>query len=134
MNGQRLTIERFDSLSRVHPSTVRNHFGSWAAALDKAEISETIAPNIKCFLAKKSSRPSEKFRREPWDARSHEMSLLPDLAPMAESMIGGLENGRSFWLGLGLNRSSRRYTDDECFENILALWTSLWQAASLSRT
>ena len=39
LNGQRLTIELFNSLARVHSTTLRYRFGSWQAALDKAGIS-----------------------------------------------------------------------------------------------
>jgi len=47
LQGQRLTRERFDSLGRVHSSTLHNRFGSWAAALDKAGISESVAPRFR---------------------------------------------------------------------------------------
>ena len=32
LKGQRVTIERFNSLARAHSATLRSHFGSWTAA------------------------------------------------------------------------------------------------------
>lgn len=47
LNGERLTRSRFDSIARVHSSTLHNRFGTWTAALDKAEIPEAIAPRLR---------------------------------------------------------------------------------------
>ncbi|MEK6735291.1 MAG: hypothetical protein AABY47_01870, partial [Pseudomonadota bacterium] len=53
VNGQRLTIKKFNSLARVHSTTLRYRFGSWKAALDKAGISEEIAPRFNILTREK---------------------------------------------------------------------------------
>jgi len=45
INGQRLTIERFNSPARVQSTTLRYRFGSWQADLDKAGILSTCLKN-----------------------------------------------------------------------------------------
>jgi len=49
LQGQRLTLERFNSLARVHSTTLRYRFGSRQAALDKAGISESVAPRFRAL-------------------------------------------------------------------------------------
>jgi hypothetical protein len=123
LNSQRLTIERFDSIARVHSSTVRHHFGSWAAALDKAGISETIAPRPKILSRERVIQVVHDFAAE-----NPGMSIARD-AVAARLGVDGSSLTRRFgnWTKLladeSLKATSPRYTDDECFENIFALWT-----------
>ena len=53
LGAERLTRKRFDELGRVHSSTLTNKFGSWAAALDLAGISESQAPRPKVLTRAK---------------------------------------------------------------------------------
>ena len=124
LNGKRLTIEKFNELSRVHYTTLRNRFGSWKNALDLAGISETIAPR---FIP---------LTREAVIASLRAYATEFPGTPVAKEEIArqlGVDKGsitRRFgkWqdllseVGLSSVTLGRRYTDEECYENIVALW------------
>lgn len=123
--GQRLTRERFDSVARVHSSTLHNRFGSWAAALDRAGISDSIAPRRRTV-----SRLEVLSAIRAWS--DDKGGTSPTAAEIAGQLrIGQAALLRKFgkWEGLlsevGLRPVplGRRYTDDDCFENLLSLWT-----------
>lgn len=125
LNGERLTIKRFNSIAKVHATTLRYRFGSWQAALDKAGISETVAPRYKPLVRAELIQALRAFATE-----SHGASLTRD-AFAAHLGVDANNLTRRFgkWekllaeVGLAPVPLGRRYTDDECFENILALWT-----------
>jgi hypothetical protein len=125
LGGARLTIARFDSHSRVASTTVRCRFGSWAAALNRAGIDESVAP-----------RPRRLTRDSVIDAIRRFASANPGQSPTKDVIARSLgvhydSIGRrsGTWeslldeVGLEPVLHGRRYTDEECFENVLALWT-----------
>ena len=125
LDGQRLTIARFDAKGRVHSSTVRARFGSWPAALDRAGIDESVAPR-----AKKLTRESVLQAIRQFFTEHAESSPTRDMIADQLGVDGGTITRRfGKWENLlsevGLNPVplGRRYTDEECFENLLALWT-----------
>ena len=125
MNGQRLTHDRFNSLSRVKSTTVRNRFGSWQAALDKAGISEEIAPRNRVF-----SRDQIIQTLREYAAENPGISVTQDfIANMLGVHRTTLQKRFGKWedllseVGIAPVPLGRRYTDEECYENILALWT-----------
>jgi hypothetical protein len=125
LNGRRLTQERFSKLSKVHVTTVRNRFGSWQKALDLAEIDEQIAPRF-----------NPVSRETVLQAISLQAQEFPETSPTVEAIAHRLGLHRSSiprkfgaWrdllreVGFDPVPLGRRYTDEECFENIVALWT-----------
>jgi hypothetical protein len=125
LNGSRLTHEKFNELSRVHSTTLRYRFGSWKNALDLAGISESIAPRnipltretviagLRAYAAEFPGVPAtqkEIANRLGVDTGSitRKLGKWPDL--LSEVGISSVPLGR-------------RYTDEECYENIVALWT-----------
>jgi len=124
LGGVRLTIARFDSQSRVASTTVRRRFGSWTAALDRAGIDQNVAP-----------RPKRLTRDGVIDAIRRFASANPGQSPTKDAIARSLDVddssiSRRFgrWesllgeVGLEPVPLGRRYTDEECFENLLALW------------
>jgi hypothetical protein len=123
LKGQRLTIDRFNSLARVHSSTVRNHFGSWREALDKAGISETIAPRFRVLSRETFIQMIREFATEN-PGRAVPRDVIADrLGVDAGSITRRFGRWVELLAEIGLKPISPRYSDDECFENILALWT-----------
>lgn len=122
--GKRLTQEKFNSLSRVHTTTLRNRFGSWSNALDKAGIDLEIAPRQKILM-----------RQEIIDdirAYIKEYNAPPTVKDIAERLgIHKTSIARKFGKWSDLLKEcgaqpvalGRRYEDEECFENIVKLWT-----------
>ena len=79
LNGERLTRSRFDSLARVHSSTLHNRFGSWVAALNKAGISESIAPRFRVLAREEVIEALRQFATENPGASATEKEIAARL-------------------------------------------------------
>ena len=125
LNGERLTRSRFDSLARVHSSTLHNRFGSWAAALDKAGISESIAPRFRVLVRDEVLEALRQFAAENPGASVTEKEIAESLGLYRGAIIRRFGKWETLLAEVGLDPVplGRRYTDEECFENLLALWT-----------
>lgn len=125
LQGQRLTRERFNSMARVHSSTLDNRFGSWTAALDKAEISETVAPRFKALSREAVLLALREFTAEHPGQSVTEKVIAARLGLYRGAIIRRFGKWEDLLAEVGLAPVplGRRYTDEECFENILALWT-----------
>jgi hypothetical protein len=125
LQGQRLTRERFDSLGRVHSSTLHNRFGSWAAALDKAGISESVAPRFRVLSRDAVLQALREFVAENPGESATEKAIAARLGMHRGAIGRRFGKWEAILAEVGLNPVplGRRYTDEECFENILALWT-----------
>jgi hypothetical protein len=125
LQGQRLTRERFDAIARVHSSTLHNRFGSWTAALDKAGISESIAPRYKVLSRDVLMQALREFAvANPGTSLTRD-AFAEQLGVDANNLIRRFGKWERLLAEVGLKPVplGRRYSDDDCFENILALWT-----------
>jgi hypothetical protein len=121
--GKRLTLEAFDRISRVHSTTIRQRFGSWANALDKAGVGADIAPRVR--------KVTREVLLEEIQAYAKEFDVPPKLADIAKRLDidrGTIPRKFGKWSDLlkevGLQAVGKRYTDEECYENIVELWTN----------
>lgn len=125
LNGERLTAARFNALARTSTTTLRTRFGSWQAALDLAGIGEAVAPRYKVLT-----------REDVLGAIRDHVSESPSVPATRDAVAARLQVDannitRRFgrWevllreLGESPAPLGRRYSDEECFENVLALWT-----------
>lgn len=121
----KLTISQFSSIAKVHGSTLQKRFGGWKKALKVAGLSERIDSGN---VAKSLDEVLKAIARA---AQELQKSVLTLQEFEAHTGISGAPVRRHFgsWRkaleAAGLNQSllGRRYTDEECFENILTLWT-----------
>lgn len=121
---QRLTQRRFLELSKVSVTTVRRRFGSWELALNRAGIGEKIAPRFKpiprSVVIAAISRYAQEFSNNSptLDAIARRLGVhrwsLQKVGPWKDLLHE---------VGLEPVPLGRRYTDSECFENIVTLWT-----------
>ncbi|MDP3887415.1 homing endonuclease associated repeat-containing protein [Hydrogenophaga sp.] len=125
LQGQRLTRERFDSLGRVHSSTLHNRFGSWAAALDKAGISESVAPRFRVLNREAVLETLREFAAANPGKSATEKEIAERLGMHRGAITRRFGKWETILAEVGLDPVplGRRYTDEECFENILTLWT-----------
>ena len=125
VKNQRLTRQRFDSMARVHSSTLAKRFGSWAAALDKADISPLIAPRVRVVSRHLVLQALREFIAENPDRSATERDICERLGLKRGAIGKSLGKWEAILAELGLSPVplGRRYTEDECFENILRLWT-----------
>ena len=125
LNGQRLTRELFDSVARVHSSTVGRRFGSWGGALDRAEISAEIAPRYRVLSRQDVIQALQKFAAEYPNSPVTLEAIAERLSVDKATISGKFGKWRTLLSEVGIPSvpMGRRYAEEECFENILALWT-----------
>ncbi len=120
-----ITIGQFTALAKVHGSTLQKRFGGWKGALEAAELGHRF-----------DSSSFKKDQEEILEAiRATANKLQKDVLTLQEfeahTDIGGGPIRRIFgsWkkaltaAGLGQSALGKRYTDEECFENMLSVWT-----------
>jgi len=125
LNGARLTHDRFNELSRVHSTTLRCRFGSWKNALNLAGISETIAPRSTPLTHESVIASLRTYVAEFPGASVTQEEIAGRLGVDRGSITRKLGKWQDLLTEVGISSVplGRRYTDDECFENIFALWT-----------
>ena len=124
-NGQRLTQQKFSELSKVAVTTVHRRFGSWQKALDLAGIDESIAPRIK-FVSRGEVLGAISCYASEFPGTSPTLSQVAKRLGVHHSTLAGkFGTWQDLLREVGLDPIplGRRYTDEECFENIVALWT-----------
>lgn len=135
--GGALTRATFDQHSLASASTVIKRFGGWRQALEAAGLASRY-----------SGRPvSDRMRQQPGKAVTRE-GVLAELRQVAEVLgrrdltvddfnahaafsVSAVRRHFRPWrraleaAGLSARPTSARYSDDECFENLLRVWTHL---------
>ena len=130
----------FDQRSRVHSTTVIRRFHGWENALTQAGLSHRIQPvniteKMRNQLGKDISNADiiSELQRvaalagtdglKTQDIKEHS-SIDPAIV---RRRFGSWNKGLKA-AGLKVPARARRYTDEECFENLLNLWTHLGRA------
>lgn len=129
---ERPTLSRneFRKHSRVSASTIQRHFGGWKKALSLAGLSGRFDSSNKPIshdevlaeLRRVANLLSiEVVSREQFNTHAHISS------DMVRKRFGSWHNAMKA-AGLGTNALGKRYTDDDCFENLLTVWTRFGRA------
>lgn len=121
----KITRAQFTAHAKVHSSTLERRFGGWKGALEAAGLSRRF-----------DSSSLKKSREELLEAiKATATKLKKDVLTLQEfQSLTGIDGGpvrRVFgsWKGAlvaaGLQQSGlgKRYTDEDCFENMLSVWT-----------
>jgi hypothetical protein len=125
LQGKRLTLKHYDEVARAHSTTLRSRFGSWSVAQDKAGISESIAPRRK-VLSRGAVLQALRDHTAENPAKSvteKDISIRLGFHPGAIIRRFGKWERILAEVDLQPTPMGRRYTDEECLENILTLWT-----------
>ena len=128
LKGERLTKRKFDTFARTHSSTLEKRFGSWKNALDLAGISESIAPRINVITREKLVSELQAYAKEFPDRTSVTQSEIAKRLKVRNTSIAKAKKFGTWGkllieAGFSSVPHGRRYTDEECYENIVALWT-----------
>lgn len=123
VNG-RLTMSKFDEHSKVHSSTVRNRFNGWGNALTKAGLENNISPQARVITENEIIKLAKDI------AQKLNTKFLTNKQFTKHTGIGQKVILTRFgsWkevlkkAGLETVTLGRRYSDEECYENILNLW------------
>lgn len=120
-----LTITKFNNNSKYSASTISRRFGSWLQALSKAGLDETYwhIENQKISteeIIEELKKVSQKLNSKSFSRKDFEAN-----SAMSRFIFKG-ENGFNKIMklaGLEIPLTSRKYTDEERFENLLNVWT-----------
>ena len=130
-----ITKRSFDKVAHVSGATVQRHFGSWKAALEAAGLPDRYSGGK---VTDRMKLQTTKYLTNA--ALLDEMKRVASVAGCAHltqevfknhSAIHTTTIFRRFgsWqlacreAGLALSPRTKRYSDEECFENLLNLWT-----------
>ncbi len=125
----------FERLGRVGRNTIRRRFGSWFKALDAAGLAHRSTNQIKTRGGHASNRMTDdeilSMLRELAGKLGRNTLTQSDVVqhlPFSDQIL------RSRWgtiraafeaAGAQATNLGRRYTDEECFDNLLKVWTHL---------
>jgi hypothetical protein len=124
--GATLTVKTFDSHgSRVHSSTLRKRFGSWRAALSAAGLLERFDDSNKAISKQDVLAELRKVSRllATSELTVAEFAMHASFGPAPVRRAFGSFRSALHAADLQASPLGRRYSAEECFENILALWT-----------
>ncbi len=125
----------FQRHSRVSRDTVTKRFGSWSKALEAAGLSDRCGEKLRVPGAK--GRVSYRMTNEEILAAlvnlAHTLGKIElSVHDVDAHLPFGSHMLRKRWgssraafeaAGLSLSSAGRRYTDEECFDNMLTVWT-----------
>lgn len=130
-----LTTEVFKRHGRVSLTTIRRRFGSWENALRAAGLEDRFADQVGTRGSHAARRMSDTDVLDALRSLAKQLNKteltardVRDYLPFSDGVL------RKRWgrlraaieaAGLRPNTHGRRYTDDECFENLLVVWTYL---------
>lgn len=119
-----LTRTKFDKNSKYNASTIEKRFGGWLSSLKKADLDETYwhTDNLKISTAEIIAE----LRRVSDLLKSNSFTRLQfaENSSMTPFVFKGVNSYNKVMklAGLEIPTLSRRYTDNECFENLLNVW------------
>lgn len=120
-----LTQAEFEKHARVNRTTLNRHFGSWAAALTAAGLADRLNPRQKPLTREEVAQAI----RDLAARLGKEELTLPDvqmhLGISPDRLRREWGTARKAFEAAGVRGTTlgRRYSDEECFDNLLAVWT-----------
>lgn len=132
--GKTLSVGEFSKHSKVGTSTLRRRFGSWKSALEAAGLAHMYNPpprRTRCAVSSRSMSNDQILAEIRRVAQQTGKTTLTadDLTEHAVVGLGAIRNRfgtlKAAFRAAGCSESplGRRYTDEECFENLLTVWT-----------
>lgn len=125
-----MIIEAYEKLAKASRTTLVRRFGSWEAALKAAGLTERVNPN----LLKLSDDEVLEALRKLASQLGRENLTVDDVS---RNLPFGGDRLRRRWgsarkafeaAGLSATALGKRFSDDECFENMLEIWTHYGRA------
>jgi hypothetical protein len=127
-----LTATEFDKHSKAHSSAIRRRFGGWRQALTRANLEERYSGNPAAKRAIYERFTDERLIAELRAVSDKIGSKLVTTEAFNQVAEMNAETVRrrfgSWWAalkkaGLTISNLGKRYSEDEYFENLLAVWT-----------
>jgi hypothetical protein len=125
-----LSRGEFRKHSRVSPTTISRHFGSWEKALALAGLGSRFDASSKPISEDEVVREIQRVA-QLLGVKSLSRDQFNTHARFTDNTV---RNRFGSWhkamkaAGLLTNALGKRYTDDDCFENLLSVWTQYGRA------
>lgn len=126
----KLSISQFSAIAKIHGSTLQKRFGGWKKALRVAGLSERVdGKNVAISreeILHAILSTAQKMHKGELTLRDFEANSGMTGGPVRR--VFGSWNAALKAAGLNQSVLGHRYTDEECFENLLDLWTHYGRA------
>ncbi len=120
-----LTIGQFTALAKVHGSTLQKRFGGWKGALEAAGLGERFDDasfgKDRDNILRAIKATADKLQKNVLTLQEFEAHAGITGAPVRR--LFGSWKAALVAAELGQSSRGKRYTDEDCFENMLDLWT-----------
>ena len=127
----KINRSKFDRLSKTHSSTVSKRFGDWRKALEAAGLGERFDDQSEAWsreeIVEQLKIVSHKLGRKTITCRDLAEHSGITYNPI-KRLFGSFKNALKV-AGLSQSPGGARYTDEECYENLLDVWTALLSLA-----
>ena len=121
----KITIRQFTVLAKVHGSTLQKRFGGWKGALEAAGLGHRFDSSSfkkdREEILEAIKATANKLQKDVLTLQEFEAHTEIDGGPVRR-IFGSWKNALTA-AGLGQSALGKRYTDEECFENMLSVWT-----------
>jgi hypothetical protein len=123
--GPKLTIKQFNVHSKVHGSTLQKKFGGWSGALEAAGLKERLDDGsfgkTREEVLHAMQATAEKLQKK--ELTRQEFVKHTGISEGPIKRLFGSWKAALTAAGLTQSALGKRYTDEQCFENLLVVWT-----------
>ena len=130
----KLSRSDFNQLSKVHASTLHNRFGNWRKALAAAGLEGRYDDHADEWSRDEVIEQLQSIARSSGKTHVTQRELSEQLGITQRPIKRIFGSYRAALEAAGLSQSpgGARYTDEECFENLLTVWTALGRQPSFA--
>ena len=127
VSSDKLSRSDFNRLSKVHASTLHNRFGNWRKALAAAGLEDRFDDRTDMWSRDEIIGQLQAIARSTGKAyvTLNELGTQIGITQRPIRRIFGSYRAALEAAGLYQSLGGVRYTDEECFENLLTVWTAL---------
>lgn len=124
---KKLTHPKYNSLGKVHSTTLRRRFGSWLQVLTVAGLQNRFDDSSESWSREEIIGRLQSIAKRTGRNSVKKDELSEDNGPSDKPIRRLFGSYRKALEAAGLlqNKKGVRYTDEECYENLLAVWTAL---------
>ena len=126
----KLTRVEFEKHARIGATILRRRFGSWKAALELAGLGERFdgssRPLSREEVLEAMRRTAAALHKDSLTFRELQLHTRLTIKPI-HRLFGSWKHALKM-ANLSQAALGKRYTDEECFENLLAVWTHYGRA------
>jgi hypothetical protein len=125
INTPKITISQFSALAKVHGSTLQKRFGGWGKALEAAGLKDRFDDGSfsknRDEILNAIKATAQKLQKVSITLREFEAHSGITGGPVRR--IFGTWETALRTAGMAQSPLGKRYTDEDCFENMLLVWT-----------